>query len=197
MADYSEEPHTNDDDVDHDDQGRLGFVLTVWAKLTSPIDHDSEDTVSKHSVAGPDELDSNFVAAREHVANLTGGSTLYLFRLMSSPIDPTAETSTSESRERQEQDQEYPELPDDAEWDDDLDGEGDIDEDWTADPDDGVSNQSSATLSSIASSSKRGYDEIDSDNENDGGEPSPQNTSPGTLSLATYLSMQLISHYMF
>jgi hypothetical protein len=116
---------------------------------------------------------------------------------MSSPIDPTAETSTSESRERQEQDQEYPELPDDAEWDDDLDGEGDIDEDWIADPDDGVSNQSSATLSSIASSSKRGYDEIDSDNENDGGEPSPQNTSPGTLSLATYLSMQLISHYMF
>jgi hypothetical protein len=148
-ADYSAEPHTNDDDhVDHDDQ-----------------DHDSEDTVSKHSVAGPDELDSNFVDVREHVANLT---------------DPVTETSSSESQEHQEQDQEYPELPElpDAEWDDDLDGEGDIDEDWTADPDDGVSNQSSATLSSIASSSKRGHDEIDSDNENDGGEPSPQNTSP-------------------
>lgn len=85
----------------------------------------------------------------------------------------------SQSQGHQEQEHAYPELPDDPEWDEDLDGEGDIDEEWAADPDDRISNQSSATLSSLASSSKRGHDEVDSDNENDGNEPSPQNNSPG------------------
>jgi len=142
VQDTSEETHTSSDEV-HDD-----------------LDNDSEDTVSKYDIAGPDELDSSFVAMPGREADLT---------------DHVAETSTSEPQEHQE---DYPELVDDPDWDDDLDGEGDIDGEWTADPDDEVSNQSSATLSSATSSSKRGYDEVDFDNEPDGDNPSPQNSSP-------------------
>jgi hypothetical protein len=44
-------------------------------------------------------------------------------------------------------------------WDDELDGDGEIDEEWV-DPGDAVSNESSATLSSN-SSTKRRHDAVD------------------------------------
>jgi hypothetical protein len=49
------------------------------------------------------------------------------------------------------------------------------------DNDDDVSNQSSATLSSTTSNTKRGYNELDPEDEFEGDGHSPQNDSPSML----------------
>ena len=74
---------------------------------------------------------------------------------------------------------EYPDLEDDNEWDDELDADGEVDNAWPVDHDDGVSNQSSATLSSTTSIAKRVYDELDSEQDGDDDSNSPPNHSPG------------------
>jgi hypothetical protein len=49
------------------------------------------------------------------------------------------------------------------------------------DNDDDVSNQSSATLSSTTSNTKRGYDELDPEDEFEGDGRLPQNDSPSVF----------------
>jgi hypothetical protein len=94
------------------------------------------------------------------------------------PVDPEAETSTSPQKVP-ELELEYPDLEDDNEWDDELDADGEVDNAWPVDHDDGVSNQSSATLSSTTSIAKRVYDELDSEQDGDDDSNSPPNHSPG------------------
>lgn len=78
-----------------------------------------------------------------------------------------------------------PELPpDDEDWDDELDGHGEVDFVWQPedgapeDEDEAASNQSSATLSSGKGPVKRGFSEIDDEDE-ENHDPYPSIPTPG------------------
>jgi hypothetical protein len=71
-----------------------------------------------------------------------------------------------------------PEIVDDQEWDDNLDGEGEADTTWTPDDHDAKSNESSVTLSSITS--KRNHSEFEEDDFDDVNETVATEISPGS-----------------
>lgn len=85
-----------------------------------------------------------------------------------------AEALTSELPDGEQQ---YPELEDD-DWDGELEAYGEIESTWpTGDHDDGLSNQSTVTLSSSTSNPKRSRDDVEA---GDGEEAEHlQNGSPG------------------
>jgi len=145
--------------TDGDPEETFGEIKKTDVEATS---RDDLGTVTKNSVPGVNESDSNFVAMLRHETVLP---------------DPEAETLTSPQK-FPELELEYPDLEDDNEWDDELDADGEVDNAWPVDHDDGVSNQSSATLSSTTSIAKRVYDELDSEQDGDDDSNSPPNHSP-------------------
>ncbi|KAG1730603.1 hypothetical protein EDB19DRAFT_1912857 [Suillus lakei] len=92
-----------------------------------------------------DESDSNFVAMLEREADFE--------------LDPSS-SHTNANPTEEGGGVTFPVLEEEWDkWDDELDGDGEIDDEWV-DPGDAVSNESSATLSSN-SSAKRHHDEVD------------------------------------
>ena len=51
---------------------QVRFISIMFNKVDVCLDYDSVDTVTKHSVLGADESDSNLVAVSKCEANLTG-----------------------------------------------------------------------------------------------------------------------------
>jgi len=149
-------------EIDFDEAFKNIDQTDAEAAPRDDLEHDFAGAVIKHHVPGVDESDLNLVGALQREADLT---------------DPQAGVSTSKPQISSELGLDYPNLHDDCEWDDDLDAEGEIDATWSLDHDDGVSNQSSTTLSSTVSITKRGYDELDSEADGDYAH-SPHNNSP-------------------
>lgn len=121
-----------------------------------------------------EESDSNFVSMLEREA----GMTYRLFFSLSLTVETDAEFDRTFNPEQSGQDGGVESLLQHEEaWDewDDEDAEGEDEENWI-DPD-AVSNESSVTLSSKASS-KRSYDEVEPDEEFQLEDPQ---SSPGTL----------------
>ncbi|KAH7919898.1 hypothetical protein BV22DRAFT_1199263 [Leucogyrophana mollusca] len=123
-----------------------------------PAEQDQSTDYHSNSQDGADESDPNFLTTLEHEAD--------------SALDRPTSNHGVLGDETVDPSQDY---NDDWEWDADADAEGEPDDDWV-DPD-AVSNESSVTLSSKASTSKRAHDEVDFDEEATDGEP-PSSPEP-------------------
>ncbi|KAG2149316.1 hypothetical protein DEU56DRAFT_909007 [Suillus clintonianus] len=142
-------------------------------KNSNPTDKDlivDQDIDQPESAQFPtDESDSNFLAMLEREAD---------FELDHSSANTNANPTEEGVGET------LPVLEEEWDkWDDELDGDGEVDDEWV-DPGDAVSNESSVTLSSN-SSAKRSHDEVDPE-EGELETDTPQ-SSPGMFQFVFYI----------